>query len=182
MDIKNIVVAIDDFFETPLYIASGLGEPHSVEFAGDMYHNIIASNNEVDSKFSSRVYYDTGLTIVPKLAFFRYEPPNSEPTHWIHADNSVAEYTGIVYLSDRHDGGTALWNHKIAGRRNNKPEYHQWLGADENDESRWQLTDLIGTSYNRCVLFSGDRFHSKFPRLNLEQRLTYVCFFDIPNS
>jgi hypothetical protein len=103
----------------------------------------------------------------------------NEITNYIHADAGISQWAAVWYLSTPPIGvvaGTAFWRHKETGLEavpdkawltNNKmtPEdLAAILQRDNMDESKWEMTGLIGQKYNRIALYPTKIFHSRYPQ------------------
>lgn len=127
-----------------------------------------------------------------KLQYFRLGTKESQPTSYIHPDSSIAAFAAVLYLSEAPHGlqsGTAFWRHQklgidgMAGVDLTEEEVAE-LVKDGEDESKWLMTSLIGQKFNRLALYTGQQFHSRYPRDawgndKMDGRLTWCGFFNI---
>lgn len=113
------------------------------------------------------------------MEFFRLGLDETDLTDYIHADSSISQWAAVLYLSEPPKGvmaGTAFWRHKETGlygipdaewvKANFESEeaFLKMLRADANDESKWEMTDLIGQKFNRMAIYPTKRFHSRYPQ------------------
>jgi hypothetical protein len=109
---------------------------------------------------------------------------------WIHAD-SWNEWAGVCYLTPDAPvtGGTGLFKHKATGLtsapRLPNGEVNESLMAivesEAQDYTKWELVDVIGNKYNRCVFYKGDMFHASldyFGKTKEDGRLFQTFFFN----
>jgi len=114
---------------------------------------------------------------------FQYTTENKKS--WIHRDKT--DYSCIIYLTPNppSDGGTVLYKHKITNKRFADDEiWEKILSEDSNDEDRWDVLDVIGNVYNRCVIFNGKLSHKSnkyFGDCLENSRLFQTFFFDVYN-
>lgn len=142
-------------------------------------------------------------SIAPGISYFRLGTKEEKPTTYIHADGSCGTHAAVLYLSEPPDGviaGTAFWKHKETGLTSAPTEawiranigdsdkavreFIEKLNADGNDESKWQMTDLIGQKFNRIAIYNGNIFHSRYPQAAWgsgvnDGRLVWTGFFNL---
>lgn len=140
--------------------------------------------------------------IRPTMEHFRLGTKTEKPTTYIHADSTCAKYAAVWYLSEAPSdviAGTAFWKHRelgiegingrdhmveLAGGEDKLEAFGRRMDEEGNDESKWQMTGLVGQKFNRITIYPTTVFHSRYPQdawggtVN-DGRLTWACFFDI---
>lgn len=80
---------------------------------------------------------------------------------WIHADDTVTDWAGVLYLTPNAplDTGTTLYKFKDGTRfaleSSNSAEYD----AEGRNPDAWSQIDQIGNVFNRLVLFNAQHWH-----------------------
>ena len=112
---------------------------------------------------------------------------------WIHAD-SWNDWAGVLYLTPNApaSAGTGIFRHKNTGlvswdlKVRTKEETENCEAIHEaQDYTKWELVDVIGNKYNRCVFYKGDMFHASldyFGHDNESGRLFQTFFFSTENT
>lgn len=94
--------------------------------------------------------------------FFRLYTKEMEHPTYIHTDDSMARFTGLLYLNPEPQGGTAFWDKR---------------------DGEWVQTAWIESKWNRLLLFDSRLHHSRYPEDITEGltpetgRLIQVLFF-----
>ncbi len=140
--------------------------------------------------------------IRPTMEHFRLGTKAEKPTTYIHADSTCARYAAVWYLSEAPAeviAGTAFWKHRelgiesirdrahmveLAGGEDQLEAFGKKMDAEGNDESKWQMTGLVGQKFNRITIYPTTVFHSRYPQdawgeTVHDGRLTWCCFFDV---
>ncbi len=173
-------LAVDDFHPAPGAIAriaksldyaerehegykyKGIGTGYSPEGANEYLGQILGRSVHID------------------MEYFRLGLSTGDITNYIHADSGISTHAAVWYLTDAPEGvvaGTAFWRHKETGLEelpdaNYFMDQDQWsvedlaavLQRDNFDESKWDMTGLIGQKYNRIAIYPTKKFHSRFPK------------------
>lgn len=189
---KLTQTVVDDFYPAPqalALVAKSLSYD-TQEYEGHTYHGVgLGFQPEGMSELLAKV---VGGRVDIKLQYFRLGTATEQPTSYIHPDSSIAAFAAVLYLSEAPHGlqaGTAFWRHRklgIDGMEGNdltQPEVDE-IVKDGEDESKWLMTSLIGQKFNRLSLYTGQQFHSRYPRDawgndKSDGRLTYCCFFNV---
>lgn len=126
------------------------------------------------------VYKRVALTDVPglsaSLAFaagpvdilgmgYRLNFAGERPNAAVHSDIGWGTHAMVVYLSDGI-GGTAFWRHKETGAHRIDPgelALLERVRGDWNNESAWDMRQLVPMRMNRAVIYESALFHSRFP-------------------
>jgi hypothetical protein len=111
-------------------------------------------------------------TARPHLSFLRKSPQGQLEPNFIHADDGMGEWTGILYLNSEpaRGDGTDFWRFRetgeVAGRWRNRP-------TDAAAWERWFHCDAV---FNRLVLFDATLFHSRalFENYGLDERARLI--------
>ena len=118
-----------------------------------------------------------------------FQYTTADDTSWIHADHTTM-WAGVCYLTPDApaNGGTGLFRHKETGLetppRLEDGSYDQEylekvIYPDSRDDSKWDMTAMVGNKYNRLVLYRGDIFHKSLEYFgkDLESGRLFQTFF-----
>lgn len=97
--------------------------------------------------------------------FMRRSPKGVHVPHMAHTDNSMGNYSLMIYLNDHPDGGTALLTHIDTGIER-APETQDLLAIvhnDQNNPSAWSIRDSAKMKQNRGFIFDAHEFHCALP-------------------
>lgn len=177
------ILTIDDFYPTPLalaIVARGLNYGPQ-EYKGHTYNGIGLGFEP--EKIWLYIQAALGRQVTPVLNYFRLGTKTEPTTTYIHADGVCANYAAVLYLTEAPVdviAGTAFWKHRETGLLAAPTE--QWiranvgdseeavkafivkLNSDGNDETKWQMTDLVGQRFNRLTIYPSNFFHSRYPK------------------
>lgn len=199
INIANITV--DDFHPAPVAVAAMARslDYKEREWNGHTYKGIgLGYSPEGIYGYIGQIF---GVPVKPKLEYFRLGTKADSATTYIHADSVCAKYAAVYYLSEPPVGviaGTAFWRHKermIAalpsheelvaqiGEEGLEP-YIASINADGNDESKWEMTGLVGQKFNRITIYPTNLFHSRYPQdawgeTVADGRIVWTSFFDL---
>lgn len=106
------------------------------------------------------------------------------PNHAVHSDMGWGTHAAVVYLSEG-EGGTAFWRHRATGADRIDPgdvDLYDQIKDDWNDESKWEMTQLVEMKQGRGLIYESARFHSRYPFAAFgagpdDGRLIAVAFF-----
>lgn len=190
-------LSVDDFHPSPEAIAivaksldyterehdghkyKGIGTGYSPEGAAELLGAIMGRDVKID------------------MEYFRLGLSTGDITNYIHADSGISSMAAVWYLTDAPAGvtaGTAFWRHKKTGlegvpsfkwmeESGYSPEDLETLFvADNMDESKWEMTGLIGQKFNRIAIYPTSRFHSRYPKQAWgtsvkDGRIAWTAFF-----
>ncbi len=191
-------LAVDDFHPAPGAIAriaktldyqerehegvkyKGIGTGYSPEGAAEYLSQILGRSVHID------------------MEYFRLGLSSGDITNYIHADNGISTHAAVWYLTDAPEGvvaGTAFWKHKETGLEEvpdqnyfldqdkfSVEDFFNLIQRDNFDESKWDMTGLIGQKYNRIAIYPTKKFHSRFPKdawgTTVEDgRIAWTAFF-----
>jgi hypothetical protein len=179
---RQEIIVIENFYENPdavrkdaleaVYPVKGNfpGQRSESKFYGDMkakFENIIGRKIK---------YWPTG----GYNGSFQYVLESNRS--WIHRD--LTEWSAVIFLTPNapKNGGTKFYNFK----KNNQTyslhdEMENEMSENAHNEDAWDLVDVVGNNYNRCVLFRGKRSHisDKYFGTDINTaRLFQTFFFD----
>ncbi len=99
-------------------------------------------------------------------------------------------WAGVCYLTPDApvNGGTGLFRHKETGLETpprledgsyDKEYLEKVIYPDSRDDSKWDMTAMVGNKYNRLVLYRGDMFHKSLEYFgkDLESGRLFQTFF-----
>lgn len=115
--------------------------------------------------------------------FMRRSPDGIDVPHMAHTDNSMGDYSLMLYMNDREDGGTALLKHIETGMET-APESEDMLNRakrDQNKTSAWSVRDMARMKQNRAFIFDAHEFHCALPiggfGRGIDSRTVLTVFF-----
>lgn len=120
----------------------------------------------------SRAVYDGisnafGVGPVNPAIFMRMSPKGVPVTNIAHTDNSMGNYSLMLYLNNDEDaqGGTALLTHNETGATHitSNQELLAKAQRDANDVDAWSVRELFEMKQNRAVIFDAHLFHRAEP-------------------
>jgi hypothetical protein len=122
-----------------------------------------------------------GIDAQPGISYFRKGNQDDAHESFIHYDHGLGNWSLILYLSDSVMDGTAFWKHRATGvfdaTQADQAAITQ-MHADQMDETKWEMIDLIPMRSNRAILFSTTLLHSRYPyHPIIPDRLVQVGFF-----
>lgn len=122
-------------------------------------------------------------------ANFNYSEQEDE-YNWVHFDWTINNYgtdynmwASVIYLTPNAplNTGTALFRHIPSGTLKIKGAWDRgdpWQGSwFDTKDRKYEPHTIIGNVYNRCILYTGDYFHTSLNGGFSEGRLTQVSFF-----
>lgn len=160
----------------------------AIEYEPEMFWDFLSAKLNRDVK-PFEVSHNGGSV---KLQYFRLGMKDDSSTTYIHVDSSCAQFACVWYLSEPPSGvvaGTAFWRHKetgleaIGGKDLDNKELLEKLDSEGADESKWQMTGLVGQKFNRLTIYPTSLFHSRFPQDAwgndaTDGRIVYTAFFN----
>lgn len=172
-----IYFAQDGFFENPQKERQRAleSEYQTIDHNGLVYHGICPTEDEESVK---KIESIVGMKFTESEIMYRRYLPEDESKTFIHNDSLISAITGVVFLTEpqKCSGGLAFWRHRMLGWDSQplKSDLQMWDMPDENPywdavykdgfhEGRWIMEDYVPMSFNRIVLFTGSRFHSRYP-------------------
>lgn len=123
--------------------------------------------------------------------FFRISKADDHPATFCHVDgvteiSKTQQYAGVLYLSPLNGlSGTLFYKHKASSLVVIKTiQDLKKVEIDFNNESAWELIDMVEMKYNRLVLYDADTVHSYgtlFGDTDDNARLTQIFVFNEVN-
>lgn len=121
---------------------------------------------------------------------FRLNYGGELANNYVHADVGYGSIAAVLYLSRPQAcaGGTAFWRHTPTGASFHGPEVPVSDWDREEPQHRpgvrlWQQEALVPMQFNRLVVYSTQRFHSRWPHAAFgtcpeDGRLIAIGFFN----
>lgn len=118
------------------------------------------------------------------VTFLRMSADGVPCPHRYHTDNSMGQYSLMLYLMDNKEAGTGFARHKQTGLYDapkTDEELHLTI-KDCNDDSKWQIYSSTEMRENRAVIFDSSLFHVALPiggfgKSQSDARIVLTCFF-----
>lgn len=115
---------------------------------------------------------------------FRLNFAGELPNAAIHSDMGWGTHALVLFLCEG-DGGTAFWRHRATGAYRidaGDTSLFEQVRGDWDDESPWDLEQLVPLKFNRAVIYESALFHSRYPFAAFgsgpdDGRLIAVAFF-----
>lgn len=180
------VVIIDDFFPNPDKVRKfALDQEFTV--TGNFPSRRTKPFATLDHKEVFERILATKISYWPTQYNGCFQHTTDNHKSWIHRDET--DYSAMIYLTPDPpaDGGTLVYRHKETGKERcsetTKEELKQ-MNDDSNDESKWDVMDVIANKYNRLVIFTGRRSHKSNKYFGTDKasgRLFQVFFFNVAN-
>jgi len=189
-----MIYIIDDFVEAKLFeeTTKQLNANKFVEFiAGNKPFYIQKPNGVFNSYVLSKLKHIEGCELENILSFFRVSTDKLDATWRIHSDLNIEgqkpDRAVVMYMSPREREelhGTALWEHKIYGKKLPKDttneEYNRMITTEAENLDMWKLSSVIGYEQNRLISYPANYFHSKYPNKSWERgRQVFVMFYKL---
>lgn len=119
-----------------------------------------------------------------EFMFMRMSPKGVSVPHIAHTDNSMGDYSLMLYLNSG-PGGTSFLRHKQTGICY-APEDEVFVGLvsqDINSIDAWAITESVPMKENRALIFNSHFFHRAEPiggfgDTQLNSRIVLTCFYD----
>lgn len=159
-----MVFVVDDFLDGAIEREKALAsdfEPMSYE--GFAYPGI-SETQDVESVNKISGFCQTPFKSATVL--YRYYSKDMKQQGFIHSDASVANYTGIVFLSPPKTDfdGLCLWRHKETGTDSYfGSEDWEKFRDDGFDQTKWHMLEFVPIKMGRLVLFPAMNWHSRYP-------------------
>lgn len=137
----------------------------------------------VREELQERIEWLMMRTITINTVFMRRSPEGVHVPHMAHTDNSMGDYSLMLYMNNRDDGGTALLTHLKTGMTI-APDTDELLDiakADQNNPSAWGIRDIAKMRENRAFIFNAEEFHCALPiggfGRGIDSRTVLTVFF-----
>lgn len=159
----------DDFFEDPrrtkaLINAEDMFDAKYTD--GVTYPNIAKIPESVALEIHSGMQAVVGPGYKPVLSFARYSFQNTKPPHWAHSDRNIAQFLGLIYLSENEgigeSGGTVLLRHKEYKFESHPDvDFHkQILIHHANVKEAWTEEFYCPARFNRLLILNASLIHA----------------------
>ncbi len=98
----------------------------------------------------------------PVTTFLRVSPAGQPEPNYIHTDQDMGAWTGILYLnpSPAEGDGTTFWRHRDTGETRS----HDATMAEAllwRDQTQWEPVHTVAARFNRLLMFPAPLFHSR---------------------
>lgn len=183
-DMRPTIIVIDDFYKNPDEIRNcALAQEYPVKGNYPGARTKAFATDEMKQRFESIIGKKITYWPVQYDSYNgAYQYTTDKNKSWIHRD--LTDYAGIIYLTPNApvDSGTVFYKHKVTNS-----EYaitdniDKTLNNDSQKYDAWEIVDVIGNKYNRCILFTGRRSHKSnvyFGSCKEDGRLFQTFFFD----
>jgi hypothetical protein len=123
------------------------------------------------------------------FSFIRNAYKEFDTTWRRHADNIINGYktdmASVLYINNNTNitkNGTAFYNHikygKSLPKNISENEYNRMIIEDSEDDSKWDITQIVEAKPNRMLIYCSQDFHSKYPnKINIGERIVLVSFY-----
>lgn len=138
MDLTSIQIVDDALADPMAYLSEVQRLPFGdVTVGRDTFRGIAPAHRADVDRVAEAV---TGASSV--LSFFRRSPAGQTEPNFVHTDESMGRFTGILYLNPEPAAGdgTAFW---------------EWDGGV------WRMTRLVPAKFNRLLTFDATLHHSR---------------------
>jgi len=180
-DIRPNMIIVDGFYENPDEVRQmALNADYNVR---GNYPGIRTKSYATDllkSRFENII--GKKITLWPNEYNGSFQYTTGDQKSWIHRDKT--DYSGIIYMSPNApaNAGTILYRHLLTGKQFANDEIDEKiLSHDSNNYDAWEIMDIVGNKYNRCILFNGRLSHKSneyFGDCLENGRLFQTFFFD----
>jgi len=187
------VIEIDGFINSysELKSLSKICQFQDIEnpYDGVIYPSIFMDiPNHIREDIGSKLFDMFGEVKINAL-FMRMSQAGVHVPHMAHTDNSMGDYSLMLYLFDNPGSGTAMLKHKASGIAY-APEDENYLDGlieDMNSPGAWDITDIAVARENKALIFKADRFHCALPvggfgETQEDARIVLTAFFEVIND
>ena len=111
-------------------------------------------------------WLETRYSLVTSFEAFRLSPAEQVEPNFIHTDQDMGAWSGILYLNPAPpDGdGTMFWRHLATGAiasAADTPDLRLAEWRDWRDRALWEPWHTVPAAFNRLCLFPSSYFHSR---------------------
>ena len=180
MIVDNFLRGFDDLKE---YAKTAVFKDEKNDVDGVVYPLIC---KEIPSKIISQIQdkLKSVLGFEPTInaCFMRRSPKGVHCPHKAHSDNSMGDYSLMLYMDDC-DHGTSLLNHKATGAKHTRypPGVVSQLVYDQNNDDAWEVYQMNYGKPNRGFIFDAHLMHRAEPVGGYGEgsnaRTVLTCFF-----
>lgn len=135
--------------------------------------------NEIISKLEEMA----GRPIVSPLMFMRRSPAGVHCPNKVHSDNSMGDLSLMLYINEQEGAGTSILRHVLTGIAYAPADanFVNLVAADSNNDSAWEITEMVDMKANRAFVFRSDLMHRAEPMGGFGDgagaRVVLTCFF-----
>jgi len=180
-DIRPNIIIVDGFYDNPNDVrAMALAEEFDIKGNYPGARTKTFATDELKARFESII--GKRITYWPGQYNGAFQFTVASEKSWIHRDQT--DFSAIIYLSPDApaDAGTLTYRHLATGKQfaDNEAD-EKTLSIDSNNYDAWEVMDIIGNKYNRCILFNGRCSHKSnvyFGNDKYSGRLFQTFFFD----
>ena len=158
-DIRPSIIIVDNFYPDPNLIRqTALHADFSIKGNYPGLRTESFATDELKNRFESII--GKKINYWPSLYNGSFQFTTLDQKSWIHRDST--DYSAIIYLTPNapSNSGTVTYKH-IKTQTQFAPDdiTKKILDSDSNNYSAWEVVDVIGNIYNRCILFNGKCSH-----------------------
>jgi hypothetical protein len=130
----------------------------------------------------SKIKSHAGITPRIHTIFMRRSPEGVSCPHKVHSDNSMGDYSLMLYMDDKPHG-TSLVNHKKTGAKHVKysSDIIDSIIEDQNNDDAWEIYQMNYGKPNRAFIFDAHLLHRAEPvggyGEGKDARTVLTCFF-----
>ena len=187
-----MIYIIDDFLPEWMLddIKSNLTNNNFVEHVvGDKPFYTQPSNPVIDKYILDKLGKIEGKELQNILSFFRVSTDKLDTNWRIHSDLIIKgekpDRAVVLYISPKESKelhGTALWEHKVYGKRlpdeTTNEEFDKMITKEAENLDMRTLNTVLGYEQNRLLSYPSSYFHSKYPNKSWKNgRQIFVMFY-----
>lgn len=136
--------------------------------------------DKVRTEITEKLTLIKGSPVNINMMFMRRSPEGVNCPHKVHSDNSMGDFSLMLYINGGH---TSLVKHKETGiaYAPENEKYVDIIRSDQNNDDAWSVTELMGGKPNMAVIFDASRLHRAEPvggfGTGKDSRVILTCFF-----
>lgn len=147
---------------------------------GQVYKRICIVDDLFMREAIERIYGPVDMLGMAYRLNYEGEAPNQS----IHSDIGWGTHAMVLYLADG-PSGTAFWRHRKSGKESLPVgDILTYIAVkdDWEDDSKWEITNVVDMQFNRALFYESKMFHSRYPfeafgSTPEDGRLILVAFF-----
>lgn len=180
-DVRPSIIIIDNFYKDPDAIRE-MALKQEFNIKGNYPGGRTKSFATEEMKRRFEIIIGKTITYWPEQYNGSFQYTTSQNSSWIHRD--MTDYSGLIFLSKQPppNSGTVIYKHKRLNKiyADNKDD-EAAMSNDSRNYDAWEIMDVIGNRYNRCILFDGWMSHCSneyFGNDMYDGRLFQTFFFN----
>ena len=189
-----MIYFIDDFLDKDLFkkIRKKLNNSNYTEYKtpGKSFW-VQESDEDFNNCILQKLEKIEGNKLENILGFFRVSNDVVDTNWRIHSDLIINEQQPdralVLYISPKtikELHGTALWEHKIYGKKlpkdTSNEDFNRLISNESENLEMWNLSSVVGYEENRVISYPANYFHSKYPNKSWKAgREIFVMFYKI---